>query len=249
MTVLDRFRRGLLRPALPGGLPGPALVHGVIAATFRPDPPLDPVQVGQWHNRLRDNDPGAAVRVDVVLNGDKILDVTGTHALDGHVRGRLGHDAYTTFIDLRLPSGDGREGGDFVSWLFVAAPPVPAQVAEIDPAPGATLDAAPQVIHVMFTKDVARTSVTAETVIVRDPSGTVVAGAVAPFPFDPTADLLSGITFTPTTPNALSTTGSYVVILRGTGAGPIVDADGMALDGQGHGSASDFTASFTVVAG
>jgi hypothetical protein len=249
VTVPDRFRLGLRRPALPGGLPGRALVHGAIAATFRPDPPLDPVQVGQWHNRLRDADPSAAVRVDVVLNGDKILDVTGTHALDGDVRGRVGHDAYTTFIDLRLPSGDGREGGDFESWLFVAAPPVPAQVAEIDPAPGATLDAAPQVIHVMFTKDVASSSVTAQTVIVRDPSGAVVAGAIAPFPFNPAADLLPGITFTPTTPAALGTTGSYIVILRGTGASPIVDADGMALDGQGHGSASDFTTSFTVVAG
>jgi hypothetical protein len=101
----------------------------------------------------------------------------------------------------------------------------------------------------MFTKDVARSSVTAQTMIVRDPSGTVVAGALAPFPFNPTADLLSGITFTPTTPTALGTTGSYTVILRGTGASPIVDADGMALDGQGHGSASDFTTSFSVVAG
>jgi hypothetical protein len=93
MTVFW-FPGGLRRPALPGGLPGPPLARGVISATFRPDPPLDPVQVGQWYNRLRDTDPGAAVRVDVVLNGDKILDVTGTRALDGDVRGRLGHDAY-----------------------------------------------------------------------------------------------------------------------------------------------------------
>lgn len=240
---LLRGVRAIGRPALPH-----PLRRGVIAATFKPSPALDPVQVGQWLNRLRDADPGAAVRVDVVLDGDKILDYSGGRALDGNVLGRIGHDGYATFVDLRLPSGDGREGGTFESWLYVSAPAAPAQVAEVDPSPGATVDAPPQSIHVMFTKDVARASVTAATLIVRDPTGTVVPGTIAPFPFTPTADQISGVTFTPTAPATLGMTGMYIVILRGTGASPIIDADTLPLDGLGHGVGSDFTSTFRVVA-
>jgi hypothetical protein len=245
---LALFREPFTRVVRPG-LPvlRPRFGQGVIAATFKPEPQLDPIQVGQWLNGLRDLNSAAAVRVDVRLEGDKILNLAGTHALDGDAMGRLGHDAYSTFIDLRLPSGDGREGGAFESWLFLSAPPVPAQVADIDPAPGATLDVAPQAIHVMFTKDVARTSATPLSVVVRDPAGTPLVGTVDPFPFNPTAALLSGITFTPTAPASFAAPGTYVVILRGTGANTIVDADGTALDGQGHGVASDYTSSFTVV--
>jgi N-acetylneuraminic acid mutarotase len=235
----------VVRPGMP--ILRPVIGQGVIAATFKPEPQLDPIQVGQWLNQLRDIDSAATIRVDVRLEGDKILNLAGTHALDGDVMGRLGHDAYSTFIDLRLPSGDGREGGAFESWLFLSAPPVPAQVADIDPAPGSALDVAPQAIHVMFTKDVARTSATPLSVVVRGPAGTPLVGTVDPFPFNPNAALLSGITFTPTAPASFATAGTYVVILRGTGANTIVDADGTALDGQGHGVASDYTSSFTVV--
>ena len=252
VTGLEELRGGLRRLPRPIGVGGPQhspFARGVVAATFRPDPPLDPLLVGQWHNRLRDMHPGASVRVDVLLSGDKILDWTGRRALDGDVRGRLGHDAYETFIDLRLPSGDGREGGDFESWLFVAAPPVPAQVAGIDPVPGVTLHNAPPVIHVMFTKDVAQASLTAQTVIVRDPAGTILPGAIAAFPFNPGLELVSGITFTPAVPGSLATIGTYTVTLLGTGPAPIVDADGMPLDGLGRGTASDFTSTFRVIAG
>jgi N-acetylneuraminic acid mutarotase len=227
--------------------PPTRFAQGVVAATFRPDPAFDPVQVGQWLNRLRATDPGAGVRVDVGLQGDKILDWTGAHALDGNVMARLGYNGYSTFTDLRLPSGDGREGGDFESWLFLAAPAVPAQVAVIDPAAGSIIDAAPQAIQVMFTKDVAATSVTPLSVVVRDPAGAPVSGSIDPFPFSPGAVTFSGLTFTPAVPGALAAPGSYVVILYGTGANPILDTDGMALDGLGQGVASDYTISFTVV--
>lgn len=52
----------------------------------------------------------------VILRGDHIMDVDNKRALDGK------------FIGGRLPSGNGTQGGDFVSWFFVG--PKPADETE-----------------------------------------------------------------------------------------------------------------------
>jgi hypothetical protein len=224
------------------------LVKGAVAATYKPSPPLDPALVGQWRNRIREIDQTLDVRADIVLKGDKILDLGGTRALDGNVFARTGQDAYTTFIDLRLPSGDGKEGGDFESWVFLSAPAVPAQVSGIEPAADSVLTQPPQVVHVMFSKDVQRSTITSASVTITDPTGTAVAGTLDPFPFDANATIVSGITFTPTSAQSLATPGQYQVTLLGTGAQPIIDTDGMPLDGLGNGTAGDYTAGFIVLA-
>jgi hypothetical protein len=223
------------------------LHNGAVAVTYVPDPPLAPNLVGQWQNRIPEINTALGVRADIVLNGDKILDVGGTRALDGNALATVGQDGYTTYVDLRLPSGDGVQGGDFESWVFLSAPPVPAQVAGIEPATDAVLTAPPTAVHVMFSKDVVRRSVTASNVVVTGPSGAAIPGAIDPFPFDPQATLISGITFTPSSATAFATPGVYQVKVLGTGASPIKDTDGMALDGLASGGAGDYTSRFLVV--
>ncbi|GAA4936599.1 kelch repeat-containing protein [Streptomyces coeruleoprunus] len=207
----------------------------------RPRTELDPIRVGQWRDRLRLVDGSPDLRAVVVLHGDKILDAAGRRPLDGTVFGRLTRDGYDTVTDLRLPSGDGRAGGRFESWLFLTGPPAPPRVAGVEPAAGASLAAAPPAIHVMFTKDVSRESVTAaDRVVVRGPGGVRVSGSVEPFPFTPAADTWSGLTFTPATPGWAGA-GTYTLTLSSA----IVDSGGLGLDGDGDGTPSDFSASFT----
>ncbi|AGB26689.1 Kelch motif protein (plasmid) [Mycobacterium sp. JS623] len=221
--------------------------EGAVAVTYQPDPPLDPGLVGQWQNRLREISATLDVRADIVLKSDKILDLSGTRALDGDAFAIVGQDGYNTYLDLRLPSGDGVEGGDFESWVFLSAPPVPAQVSGSDPEADAVLTVPPLAVHVMFSKDVQRNSVTTQTVTITDPNGHAIEGTVEPFPFDPNAVLISGFTFTPSNAEAFSAEGVYQIRLRGTGAGPIVDSDDMALDGQADGRSGDFVARFIVI--
>jgi hypothetical protein len=234
---------GTVRPVAAIG----GLGNGAVAVTYTPDPALQPSLVGQWQNRIREINATLKVRADIVLKADKILDVGGTRALDGDTFATVGQDGYTTFVNLRLPSGDGVEGGDFESWVFLSAPPVPARVSGIEPAADAVLTVPPGAVHVMFSKDVRRANVTTGNVIVTGPSGAAIVGAIDPFPYDPKAALISGMTFTPRSSTAFAAQGVYQVKLLGTGAAPIRDSDGMALDGRANGGAGDYTARFLVV--
>jgi len=226
---------------------GDLVSDGAVAVTYQPDPPLDPLLVGQWHNRLREINPNLDVRADIVLKSDKILDLDGSRALDGDAFANIGQVGYTTYVDLRLPTGDGVAGGDFESWVFLSAPPVPVQVAGTEPEADAVLTLPPQAVHVMFSKDVQRRTLTEATVTITDPSGAVIVGTIDPFPFDAGATLVAGFTFTPNNPRAFAASGVYQLRLRGAGPPAILDSDDMPLDGQREGTSSDYLGRFIVI--
>ncbi|GAA2834855.1 kelch repeat-containing protein [Kitasatospora sp. CM 4170] len=213
---------------------------GADRVTFRPRTPLDPVRVGQWLGRLRAIQGSPALRVDVVLHSAKILDAARKRPLDGTVFGRLVQQGYDTVTALRLPSGNGRPGGDFESWFFVAAPPAPVRVTRLDPPNREPVDRFPEAVHVMFSKDVLLADVRAAgNVVMRGPNGAALAVRVDPFPFDAAAETCSGITITPTDPK-WGGQGKHDLTLSNR----IHDVDGLALDGKRDGTSGDFTATY-----
>jgi methionine-rich copper-binding protein CopC len=223
-------------PGTPAGTPGARL------ATFRPRSPIDAAQVGEWTNTLKTIDSAAGVRAVVLLRGDKILNLSEARALDGTAFGRLVRDGYDLVTELTLPSGDGRPGGDFESWLFLTGSPAPVRVTRISPANNAVLPAFPASIQVIFSKEIRQNSVTSERVVVRRPLGNVqVFGPVTPFPFNPAATTWSGLTFTPGDDAASLPPGTWEITLR-----DLVDVDGLTLDGAGSGTPSPFVSRFTV---
>ncbi|MCG6495452.1 kelch repeat-containing protein [Kitasatospora sp. A2-31] len=221
----------------PAGSPRPA---GADRVTFRPRTPLDPVRVGQWLGRLRAIQGSAALRADVVLHSAKILDAARKQPLDGTAFGRLVQQGYDTVTALRLPSGNGRPGGDFESWFFVAAPPAPVRVTRLDPPNREPVPRFPDAVHVMFSKDVLLADVrSAGTVVVAGPNGAAVTVRVDPFPFDAAVETCSGITVTPANPK-WGGPGKHVLTLSNR----IHDVDGLTLDGKRDGTSADFTATY-----
>lgn len=98
----------------------PLILHGEVKPqnetelVFRPDRPNELEEVlPAWLDREADfESEGLLCRV--VLKGNAIFDEDGRH-LDGEAFGGRADDA----IALRLPSGDGTEGGDFESWFYL----------------------------------------------------------------------------------------------------------------------------------
>jgi hypothetical protein len=120
-----------------------------------------------------------------------------------------------------------------------AALPAPAQVQSIDPANNKVITVAPtpSKIVVTFTKQLAGSTVNAQTLTVVGP----ISGGNGTVTYDPA-------TMTATfTPNGFFDDGHYVVTLVGTGGSPILDVDGLALDGNGDGKpGGDFGSVFDI---
>ena len=114
--------------------------------------------------------------------------------------------------------------------------PVPARVQSIDPTTGQVFQGGitPNKIVVTFTKQLSGSTVNAQTFKVVGPTqGTV--------SYDPATNTA---TFAATTNFG---NGQYAITLVGTGANPIRDVDGLALDGNGDSKpGGDFVSSFLV---
>lgn len=182
----------------------------------------------------------APLRCRVRLAGEVILDRSGTRALDGQAVGRVEPDGYGSVVDLRLPSGDGRRGGDFSSWFFLERTPSDlVRVESVDPPRNSAvrdLDA----ILVTFSGPVRFDSVSraVEVRLVRDEVVTV-RGTLSAHPFENAPVMVRSVTFTP---EDLSTGDDWVdvdVRIRGTGERPVVDSRGRPIDAAGLGTPSD----------
>jgi hypothetical protein len=219
---------------------------------------LDGGQVAAWEQAL-----GHGVRGRVRLAGDVILDQAGVRPLDGESVGVLRTEGYDTWVDLRLPSGDGQRGGDFESWFFLAGPPPLVRVESVSPGPDVQLAAnqPPGAIMISFTHPVRFDTLTPDTlqVLARTETqrgqGQPVAGKIQPYPFEAHPRLVSRVTFVPDDPADLQQatlasgeTQARVVTIKVTGGGdhPVRDAGGRAIDAAGSGDASDFSSTFTV---
>ncbi|GAA1553006.1 hypothetical protein GCM10009789_03180 [Kribbella sancticallisti] len=213
-------------------------------------------QVADWAEAL-----GGGVRCRVRLASDVILDRAGERPLDGDATGLLQDDGYETFVDLRLPSGDGNRGGDFHSWFFLDGPPAFARVESVTPADAEriTPDAQIGAVMISFSQAVRFDSLTPDTVqvFVRPENeagdGTRVPGRMQPYPFEPDPRLVSRITFAPDDPTllrpdpgALDVARVFTVRVLGAGDDPVLDGEGRPLDGAGTGEPSDFTSQFVL---
>lgn len=249
---------------LPGnpGLTMPLVIDGKLGVagrtwTFVPST-LDEAQIGQWAEEL-----GGGVRCRVRLAADAILDRDGL-PLDGDATGQVRGDGYETFIDLRLPSGDGHRGGDFHSWFFLDGPQPMLRVESMDPAADARVGPDDQtgVVMVSFSRAVRFDSLHRKNVLVSvvaaDGGGreALVKGQIQPYPFETNPRLVSRLTFAPDDtsvlkPDVRQLATDRVVRVRvlGTGESPVIDADGRALDGAGSGAPSDFEATFALTSG
>ncbi len=221
---------------------------------------VDADSVGRWVRDL-----GGPVRCRVRLAGNAILDRTGERPLDGDVVGRPRNDGYDTYIDLRLPSGDGFRGGDFESWFYLTGPAPLVSIEHVNPADGARFapGTGPRAVLLAFSDNVRFASITADTLSVTvrhsseaESAARTIPGTLEPYPFESEPGLVSRITFSPHDPEALSPVQApaagpwiFTVRARGTGNAPIVDLDDRALDGAGISAASDFTSRFFVDAG
>lgn len=219
---------------------------------------LDAGTVSAWQKTL-----GRGVRGRVRLVGDVILDQAGERPLDGDTVGTLRTEGYDTWVDLRLPSGDGQRGGDFESWFFLQGPPALVRVESVSPGPDVQVAAsqAPGAVMVSFTHPVRFDSLTPESLQVLSRTetergaGTPVAGKIQPYPFEVDPQLVSRVTFVPDDPAMLQprTLKSGVerarvvtVNVKGDGDNPVLDAGGRPIDAGGTGGSSDFSSTFTV---
>jgi hypothetical protein len=219
---------------------------------------LDGAQVAAWEQAL-----GHGVRGRVRLAGNVILDQAGVRPLDGDTVGVLRTEGYETWVDLRLPSGDGQRGGDFESWFFLAGPPPLVRVDSISPADGVRLagNQPPVAIMVSFSHPVRFDTLTPDTLQVlartetQRGAGKPVAGKIQPYPFEANPRLVSRVTFVPDDPavlqpailaNGEERARVVTVKVRGAGDRAVRDAGGRAVDAAGSGDASDFTSTFTV---
>ncbi|MDX6512504.1 MAG: hypothetical protein QOE36_2008 [Gaiellaceae bacterium] len=260
----DTFIVSLEVPAEDDALPGlqrSLIVNGRVDVagpswTFVPAA-VDAGAVGRWVRDL-----GGPVRCRVRLASGVILDRSGERPLDGDAIGIIRQEGYDTYIDLRLPSGDGHRGGDFESWFYVTGPPPLVAVDHINPANGMRFasGSGPRAVVLAFSDNVRFESITAQTltVSIRDRAegegdGDPIAGTIQPYPFEVEPGVVSRVTFAPEDPEALrptrpSATGAWTITVRarGTGDNPIVDLDGRPLDGAAIGESSDFVSRFGV---
>jgi hypothetical protein len=255
------FQVTLELPASAGALPmhQAFIVNGAVklstnVATFTPDPLLTVAKLHEWIKQEGALLQDARLLGRVVLKGSFILDAAGQRALDGEVLGKLAQRGYELYTDLRLPSGDSVEGGDFESWFFLAPPSPPAQVSQVMPAALQVLKATPTAIQVSFSKDVLWPSLRSDNFFVMGPRSTQIFGEIEPYPFAKNPEVVSGATLRPDP--KLITFGAvpgrrtqYTVILLGTGPNPITDVDGLPLDGAGNGGsvASDFSSTYALL--
>lgn len=240
----------------------PHVVNGTVSVsgrtwTFVPRP-LGGGTVAAWETAL-----GHGVRCRVRLLGDVILDLAGERPLDGDAVGLLRTEGYDTWVDLRLPSGDGHLGGDFESWFFLAGPPPLVRVESISPGRDVRLaaDQPPGAIMISFTHPVRFDTLTPRTLEVlsrtetQRGAGQLVSGTIQPYPFEPRPRLVSRVTFVPDDPADLRPTTLVsgarrarvvTVNVKGVGGDAVRDATGRAIDAAGDGAASDFTSTFIV---
>jgi hypothetical protein len=185
-----------------------------------------------------------------VLKGNFILEETGERPLDGDVFGQPAAGGYygPGSTDLVLPSGDTIKGGDFESWFFIVPPAQALQVETTIPIDGALFQPPqipPSYFMVTFNKDVQMASVTAASFGVYDDLGVQVPGQLDPYPFTPGMQVARIVTFTPASgafPVTLGKLNTFKVILRGTDPSPILDNDGLPLNG----GTGDFVSTFAI---
>jgi len=252
---------------VPQAHPDPTLISSVVVGgavsadgrswTFTPTG-ITPEQVTEWLNQL---DVGA-LRGRVRLAADVVLDRDGQRPLDGDAIGQVRDDGYETYVDLRLPSGDGNRGGDFHSWFFLVGQAPPVRVEAITPASGSIITAPATVPSIMisFSGLVRFETLTEASVVVsgqiETPGGVMsplpIQGSIQPYPFEANPQLVSRITFVPDDPAVLRPGQGGVdaplkrISVTVSGTAGVVDADGRPLDGAGAGGTSDFVAEFTV---
>jgi len=217
---------------------------------------LDGGQVASWEKAL-----GHGVRCRVRLVGDVILDRAGKRPLDGETVGFVRTEGYDTWVDLRLPSGDGQRGGDFESWFFLQGPPPLVQVESVSPGQGHVVGEAPRAIMVSFTNPVRFDTLTTDSLQVLFGTGPVqagdtpVVGKIQPYPFEANPRLVSRVTFVPDDPAVFQYFDDQhghvlrrvvTINVKGTGDHAVLDAGGRAIDAAGTGTASDFSSTFFV---
>jgi len=125
-------------PPTPGPSPlvsgrRPFIVDGTIEVIdderkwrFRPSRPLNLQDLDNWLDRS----PDKYIRCRVTLKGNSIFDEKGIRQLDGDAFGMLGTTKGTDgkesdYTKLIFPSGNGERGGDFESWFYLVAGPLP----------------------------------------------------------------------------------------------------------------------------
>jgi hypothetical protein len=186
--------------------------------------------------------PGQEYRV--LLKGNFIRDAKNGKGIDA--------DHLPPWLPKR-PTGDGIEGGPFESW-FTVAPPPPARVVRVEPSDGAEFDAGegnlprpPAFIRITFDKNLRGDTVNGSTVLV---ARSVNGGPAVSWPGTVTyEDATRSARFVPQQPFRADppVLRIYTLTLRGAGGAPILDVDGLPLDGDGDGSpGGNFTSTFTV---
>jgi hypothetical protein len=123
--------------------------------------------------------------------------------------------------------------------------PQPAVVTAVQPTNGQIfVNNAPNNVTLTFSKDLSPASVNTGSVQVMNPAGQIVPGSVSYNAASRTA------VFTPQGPFTQFMTGQeseFTVIARGSGPGPIMDTDNLALDGDANGSpGGNFTSKFVI---
>lgn len=234
----------------------PTIVDGTVGElgrtwTFVPRG-VDADTVEEWIGAL-----GGRLRCRVRLLSDVIVDLGGTRPLDGNAMALVRHEGYDTFVDLKLPSGDGNAAGDFHSWFFLEGPAPLVRVEGVEPGPGVRLGLSlvPRVVMISFSEPVRFDTLSDDTVQVlvraqNQPDRRPVPGTIQPYPFEVAPRLVSRVTFKPDDEAAFGGGRArfridriYSVVVKGTG---VRDSQGRAVDAAGTGAASDFTSEFTV---
>ena len=242
------------------GLRRPLIVNGVVQVagptwTFVPSN-VDAADIGRWVRDL-----GGPVRCRVRLASAVILDRAGERPLDGDAFGMVTQSGYDAFVELRLPSGDGRRGGDFESWFYLTGPAPLVSVDHVNPADGVhfPLGSGPRAIIIGFSDNVSFPTITSAnlSVTVRHSTQRVAAatvpGTIEPYPFEVEPGVVSRVTFAPDDvevfqPKEAPGAGAWIyeIRARGTGDTPIVDVDDRPLDGAKIDAPSDFVSRFFV---
>lgn len=237
----------------------PTVVDGLIRVqdrtwTFVPHA-VGEQQVGEWTAAL-----DGRLRCRVRLLSDVVLDLGGTRPLDGNATAQVRQIGYDTFVDLKLPSGDGHAAGDFHSWFFLQGPSPFVRVLGVDPSEGTriVLGNQPSVVMISFSGPVLWDTLSQESVQVLVQAANVrgepkpVPGTITPYPFEENPRVVSRITFRPKDPASFGVDAdfridrTYTVLVKGTGDRPVLDAEGRQLYGAGTGVPSDFTSSFVI---
>jgi hypothetical protein len=214
---------------------------GRLSLRWRPTPAAERWILQEFPAMLdRYGNPPVLTRL--TLKGNFIWGDRPDMFLDGEALGQLRTDSSS--IDLRLPTGDGRSGGDFEMWFWLQVPRIvqPLKVAQVqlirgadtilsmtDPKQPMSINliggASPTALDVQFS--VAPANVNNQNFVVT-PSGAL---TNLPAPLAGQITMVTPIRARFTPANKFPV-GNFSVVLRADGPDPIKSQDGRILDGE-----------------